>query len=344
MGMNDPFPLVSIVITSYNTAHYISRAIESALAQDYPNLEIVISDNCSTDGSDELIKRYLTDPRVRYSRNETNIGLIPNFEKAFFTLAKGDYIVNISSDDYLTDPSFISSSIRIIKCHEQVYLVFGKHQKLDEQTQVLTGITDTDYYATEFRTGEQAFLEFAEYPFFGWAGCLLDRNKLVEYGIRITTLGADIDIDLALMLKGNVGYVNRNVYTVLLHGKNATWKFKDADFYIDCVLNMYEKHYKAYLDKFGRNEAIEKWRHILLQRNITELTNLMVLQNKAQYHKFISYIRSHYPDHYQLIMKDKKHLISRYLVVPVIRNRFLRRMASALFPAKTYFKKEYQYV
>ncbi|MBS1757264.1 MAG: glycosyltransferase, partial [Bacteroidetes bacterium] len=51
-------PLVSIVITSYNRAHYIEEAIRSALAQDYRNLEIIISDNCSTDGSSEIFKKY----------------------------------------------------------------------------------------------------------------------------------------------------------------------------------------------------------------------------------------------------------------------------------------------
>src|SRR5690242_6516086 len=109
------FPLVSIIITSYNRAHWIGQAIESALAQDYPNLEIIISDNNSTDNSDEVIKRYCNDPRIRYSRNKENIGMIANFQKTFFELAKGEYITNISSDDYLTSPKFVSKAINIFR-------------------------------------------------------------------------------------------------------------------------------------------------------------------------------------------------------------------------------------
>src|SRR5262245_45552735 len=111
-------PLVSIVITSYNRARWIGKAIESALAQDYPNIEIIVSDNCSTDNSDEIIKSYCHDPRIRYSRNAENIGMIPNFQKAFFEIAKGDYITNISSDDYLVHPQFISKAVDIINKYE----------------------------------------------------------------------------------------------------------------------------------------------------------------------------------------------------------------------------------
>ena len=57
MQIND-IPLVSIVITSYNRAHTIEKAIESALGQDYQNLEIIISDNNSTDNTDEVVKKY----------------------------------------------------------------------------------------------------------------------------------------------------------------------------------------------------------------------------------------------------------------------------------------------
>src|SRR5689334_4902408 len=116
-------PLVSIIITSYNRAHWIGRAIESALCQDYANLEIIISDNCSTDDSDQVIRKYCDDPRIRYSRNSTNIGMLPNFEKAFFTLAKGEYITAVSSDDYLINPSFITKAIAIFNRYKDVSVV-----------------------------------------------------------------------------------------------------------------------------------------------------------------------------------------------------------------------------
>ena len=80
MQITNNNPLVSVVITSYNRANLIEGAIQSALAQDYPNLEIIISDNCSTDNTDKVIAKYLSNPKIRYYKNEQNIGMIPNFK------------------------------------------------------------------------------------------------------------------------------------------------------------------------------------------------------------------------------------------------------------------------
>ena len=56
-------PLVSVVITSYNRANLIEVAIQSVLAQDYQNLEIIISDNCSTDNTYEVMEKYLSNTK-----------------------------------------------------------------------------------------------------------------------------------------------------------------------------------------------------------------------------------------------------------------------------------------
>ena len=63
-------PLVSVIITSYNCEKYIADAIKSACQQDYNNLEIIVSDNCSTDRSPEIIESFLSDKRIKYFRND----------------------------------------------------------------------------------------------------------------------------------------------------------------------------------------------------------------------------------------------------------------------------------
>ena len=94
-------PLVSILIPNYNYVQYVERAVASAVAQTYPNVEIIVSDNCSTDGAWELLnERFGTEPRVRLYRNATNIGLAPNFDRVL-ELARGHYVMWLSSDDFL---------------------------------------------------------------------------------------------------------------------------------------------------------------------------------------------------------------------------------------------------
>ena len=73
-------PLVSIGLPVYNEAEHLAQALDSLLGQDYENIEVIISDNASTDGTPQICADYAgKDGRVRYHRNETNIGGINNF-------------------------------------------------------------------------------------------------------------------------------------------------------------------------------------------------------------------------------------------------------------------------
>ena len=70
-------PLVSILIPVYQRAELAMEAIDSALAQDYPETEIIISDNCSADGTYELlIKQYGNNDRIKIFQNKTNLGAV----------------------------------------------------------------------------------------------------------------------------------------------------------------------------------------------------------------------------------------------------------------------------
>ena len=91
-------PLVSVLITSYNREWYIEEAINSVLAQTYKNFEIVIVDNCSTDGTRDIIERYKDNEKIRIYFNENNIGQFPNRNKAA-SLAKGELLLYVDSDD-----------------------------------------------------------------------------------------------------------------------------------------------------------------------------------------------------------------------------------------------------
>jgi glycosyltransferase involved in cell wall biosynthesis len=95
------YPLISVLIPNYNYLKYVATAVESVLAQTYPNIEVVVSDNCSTDGAWELLNaRFGTDARVRLHRNERNIGMARNFDR-LLELARGQFLMCLSSDDFL---------------------------------------------------------------------------------------------------------------------------------------------------------------------------------------------------------------------------------------------------
>lgn len=100
----DRYPLISVLIPNYNYVKYVATAVQSALDQTYPNLEVVVADNCSTDGAWELLsERFGSNPRVRLHRNERNIGMARNFDR-LLELARGDFLLCLSSDDFLLPP------------------------------------------------------------------------------------------------------------------------------------------------------------------------------------------------------------------------------------------------
>lgn len=329
MVISDYTPLVSIVITSFNRERWISKAIESALQQDYPNLEIIISDNHSSDNSDELIKQFLPDKRIKYSRNEHNIGMFKNFEKAFFELSSGEYVINVSSDDYLLNKSFISKSVDIIKRYDNVLLVFGKYLSHYESLKKNTFSPIPEYYTKEFRPGKEAFLDFAKNPYFGWAGCLLSRKKLIELSVHFSgNICFDIETNLKMMMYGNVGYVNENVYAVRMHSNNETGKILSADEYISTRLNLFENAIELYKKNYGIDEAITKWRDIVLKRDIANITIFLLAKDKTEAKIFLEYVKTNYPVYYQNLGINWVSSLRRYALVTIIKHKYLRKMAS----------------
>ena len=102
MGNSKEKELVSLLVFSYNQEKYIKESVLAALNQTYSPLEIIISDDCSTDNTFEIIKETISNykgpHKVIINRNEINMGLIPHFNK-ILKMAKGKLIVDGAGDD-----------------------------------------------------------------------------------------------------------------------------------------------------------------------------------------------------------------------------------------------------
>ena len=108
--MHKSFPLVTIGIPTYNRANStLSLAINSACNQDYPNLEIIVSDNCSFDNTKEIVNAF-NNERIKYIRQKINIGANNNYN-ACLNAAKGVYFLLLHDDD-LIDDDFVSTCLR----------------------------------------------------------------------------------------------------------------------------------------------------------------------------------------------------------------------------------------
>lgn len=127
--------LVTIAIPTYNRANlYLRQAIESAVNQTYSNIEIIISNNCSTDNTEMVVKDF-HDPRIRYFRQEKNIGGNNNFN---FCLeqAKGEYFLLLMDDD-LIDRDFVETCWKSIDRNGNVGIIRTGTRIIDSQGTIL---------------------------------------------------------------------------------------------------------------------------------------------------------------------------------------------------------------
>lgn len=93
-------PTVSVIIPNYNHARYLPKRIETVLGQTYQDFELILLDDCSTDGSRSILSQYASDHRVRIEMNERNSGSTFKQWNKGVRLAKGKYIWIAESDDY----------------------------------------------------------------------------------------------------------------------------------------------------------------------------------------------------------------------------------------------------
>lgn len=117
-------PTVTVVIPCFNYAGYVGSAIDSALTQTGVHTDVVVVDDCSTDGSADVIAAIAAeDPRVRLLRNERNLGPVGTFN-AGLPLATGEFLVRLDADDLLT-PGALQRATALADAFPSVGLVYG---------------------------------------------------------------------------------------------------------------------------------------------------------------------------------------------------------------------------
>lgn len=119
-GRNINFPILSVCIPVYNCRKHIAQAVDSVLAQTFSNFELIVIDNCSDDGTYELLSGY-TDPRIRLLRNETNIGACGNWNRALKE-ASGRYIKILCADDLLY-PDCLELQLAVMEAADKTVMI-----------------------------------------------------------------------------------------------------------------------------------------------------------------------------------------------------------------------------
>jgi lipopolysaccharide/colanic/teichoic acid biosynthesis glycosyltransferase len=167
---NERIPnLVSIIMPSYNTAQYIEKTIKSVLNQTYTNWELIIVDDCSTDNTDDVVKNYLSDKRIKYLKNEQNSGAAVSRNRALRE-AKGQWISFLDSDD-LWMPEKLEKQICFMK--ENGYnFSYTDYEEISAEGN-MTGV---------FVTGPKKITRTGMYNYC-WPGCLTVMYDATKVGL-----------------------------------------------------------------------------------------------------------------------------------------------------------------
>ncbi len=126
---------VSFCLFTYNQEKYVQGALESVLNQDYSPLEIIISDDCSTDATctiiEEVIERYKGDNQIIFNRNEKNLGVAAHFMKVC-GLATGDYLILLACDD-ISSANHIQKAVGYMEKYKEASMIDFNGQIIDGQ-------------------------------------------------------------------------------------------------------------------------------------------------------------------------------------------------------------------
>ena len=247
-------PAVSVLVPTYNYGRFLDEVLQSILDQTYTDYEVIIVDNDSTDNTEQVVKKYLSDSRFSYFKNEKNLGVVGNFNKCL-SYAKGKYIKFLNADDKF-HPEILEKFVKIMNEHPNVTLVTCDKQAFEGSTKL---------YILPFhnlQTGEKIILDtLNDYNWLGEPTSVMFRKSDIKNRFDPKyKMNPDFDLWLRLLAIGDCYIIPEALAYVRFHSGQVTNNLRSNKF-IPCFeeyqlcLTMKELNL---VNKFTSEENIEK--------------------------------------------------------------------------------------
>ncbi len=241
---------VTIMIPTYNQPQYIEQCIESAMAQDYQNIEIIISDDSTNDETEKIIKeKFIDDPRIKYFHNENRLGRVGNYHHTLYEKATGDYVLNLDGDDWLLDPHYISEAVEVLNQHEDVVCtIAGISYFHEDDKKIQEG--NVSFEPLNFIDEGNKYLSLLAQRKVGFNHLTVlyrreEALKLDFYSVDSTW--TDSLSVLKLICGRKMAFFNKSVGVWRIHANNESQKFyetlsfNDLFFHDEYIASFYEK-------------------------------------------------------------------------------------------------------
>jgi glycosyltransferase involved in cell wall biosynthesis len=221
-------PLITIGIPTYNRASFVQNCVASALAQSYQNIEVLVSDNASTDNTLSTLSA-IDDGRLRVVTSPVNVGAVNNFSKCVRE-ARGDYLVLIS-DDNILDPTFLEKCVRLIRIEPDIPIVLAAYDILimDEFDKNEKRIVPA-VLSKKLSTGIWEGTEILEEYFHGRISAqllssVIRTDILRRIGYSKHPCAGDEATWIPVLLEGRAGLVNERCATYIVHSSSLSSGF-----------------------------------------------------------------------------------------------------------------------
>ena len=211
-------PLVSIIMTTYNQAHFLESALSSVVAQTFTNWECLIMDDASTDNTSAVAQACAqNDPRIIYIQQKSNLGIARN-RNSGLSHTRGTYIAVLDCDDLWIDKDKLEKQVKHLHAHPEAVLVGTHAQTIDSNGAVLNKklnppTTDRAIRASMLSTN--AFIH---------SSVVYRANTARDCGgyDEAHTIGEDYSLWLALGLKGTFANLPDCMVSYRMHNSSIT--------------------------------------------------------------------------------------------------------------------------
>jgi glycosyltransferase involved in cell wall biosynthesis len=220
-------PRVSIGMPVYNCERYVADAIDSHLRQTYADFELVITDNASTDRSEEICRSYAArDPRIKYYRNPENVGAAGNFKRCF-ELSRGEYFRWTPSDD-VVGPELLELCVEVLDRDSSVLVAYPRTRLIDGDGRII-GDYDENLHLMQERPSVRFREVLRRLRLCNLQYGLTRRKILGRTGLMRSYSGGDIPLILELALYGKFYEVPEHLFYRRMHEGAASAMKSEKD-------------------------------------------------------------------------------------------------------------------
>jgi glycosyltransferase involved in cell wall biosynthesis len=231
--------LVSLIVASYNHAGFLARRMDSLLGQTYPDIEILVIDDCSPDDSVQILRRYETQPKLRLVVREQNSGWVAVSNQGV-DMSSGEYVLFANCDDDC-DPRMVEHLVDAMQRNPSAGISFCRSLMVDEDDRVLGDDFAIREKAFRNRCAEDTLLSGAEASRFLLHSCvipnlsaaLIRRQCFAEVGYLSSgyRVCCDWDLFFRIAARYDVAYVAESLNRFRQHRKTIRSVTKDKVVY-----------------------------------------------------------------------------------------------------------------